>query len=84
MADYSQSYFKRQDISHGDNFFRYGHVGKFDVFQQNSYRYNDASGRYVHNGWQDTLRDLRSLSVTTPSSRRSTTSSSLCSTTTQG
>ena len=55
MADYSQSYFKRQDISHGDNFFRYGHVGKFDVYQQNSYRYNDASGRYVHNGWQDTL-----------------------------
>mgnify|MGYP007000416614 len=32
-----------------------GHVGKFDVFQENSYGYNDASGRYVHNGWKDTL-----------------------------
>ena len=55
MADYSQSYFKRQDISHGDDFFKYGHVGTFNVFQQNSYNYNEETGRYVHNGWQDTL-----------------------------
>jgi len=55
MADYSQSYFKREDASHGDDFFKYGHVGTFDVFQQNSYDYNDLTGRFVHNGWEDTL-----------------------------
>ena len=55
MADFSQSYFKREDTSHGDDFFKYGHVGKFDIYQQNSYAYNPVSGRYVHNGWQDTL-----------------------------
>ncbi|MGB1578022.1 MAG: carboxypeptidase regulatory-like domain-containing protein [Flavobacteriales bacterium] len=55
MADYSQSYFKREDATHGDDFFKYGHVGKFDIYQQNSYGYNPTTGRYVHNGWQDTL-----------------------------
>ena len=55
MADYSQSYFKREDASHGNDFFKYGHVGTFDVYQQNSYEYNDLTGRFVHNGWEDTL-----------------------------
>jgi len=55
MADYSQSYTRIEDASHGDDFFKYGHVGKFDVFQTNSYEYDPASGRHVHNGWQDTL-----------------------------
>ena len=60
MADYSQSYFKREDASHGDDFFKYGHVGTFDVFQQNSYEYNDLTGRFVHNGWEDTLVTFQS------------------------
>ena len=60
MADFSQSYFKREDASHGDDFFKYGHVGTFDVFQQNSYEYNDATGRFVHNGWEDTLVTFQS------------------------
>ena len=55
MADYSQNYQRVQDLSHGDNFFRYGHVGKFDVYKRNSYAYNNANGRFVHNGWEDTL-----------------------------
>ncbi len=55
MADYSQSFQQVQDVSHGDNFFRYGHVGKFDVYQRNSYGYNQSTGRFVHNGWEDTL-----------------------------
>jgi outer membrane receptor for ferrienterochelin and colicin len=55
MADYSQTYQRVQDLSHGDNFFRYGHVGKFDVYKRNSYAYNAANGRFVHNGWEDTL-----------------------------
>jgi outer membrane receptor for ferrienterochelin and colicin len=55
MADYSQNYQRVQDLSHGDNFFRYGHVGQFDVYKRNSYAYNNANGRFVHNGWEDTL-----------------------------
>ncbi len=55
MADYSQNYQRVQDLSHGDNFFRYGHVGTFDVYKRNSYAYNNANGRFVHNGWEDTL-----------------------------
>lgn len=55
MADYSQSYRRVQDLNHQDNFFRYGHVGKFDVYKRNSYGYNAGTGRFVHNGWEDTL-----------------------------
>ncbi len=55
MADYSQSYQRVQDLNHQDNFFRYGHVGKFDVYKRNSYGYNAGTGRFVHNGWEDTL-----------------------------
>lgn len=58
MIDYSQSYTKREDDTHQDDFFKYGHVGTFDVFTQNSYEetFNDNGGfAYVHNGWEDTL-----------------------------
>ena len=55
MADYSQSFQRVQDLSHGDNFFRYGHVGKFDVYKRNSYNYDPFGARFLHNGWEDTL-----------------------------
>ncbi|MEY3010344.1 MAG: hypothetical protein RLZZ314_986 [Bacteroidota bacterium] len=55
MADFSQSYSRVEDASHGDDFFKYGHVGKFDVFQRNSYAYDPAAGYFRHNGWEDTL-----------------------------
>ncbi|MGB1076383.1 MAG: carboxypeptidase-like regulatory domain-containing protein [Flavobacteriales bacterium] len=55
MADYTQSFQRVQDANHGDNFFRYGHVGRFNVFSRESYEYNPATGRFVHNGWEDTL-----------------------------
>ena len=55
MADYSQAFNKVEDAGHRDDFFKYGHVGKFNVFQTNSYAYDQATGRFVHNGWQDTL-----------------------------
>jgi hypothetical protein len=55
MADYSQSFQRVQDASHGDNFFRYGHVGKFDVYKRNSYGYDPIGARFRHNGWEDTL-----------------------------
>lgn len=55
MADYSRSFNRSQDDTHKDDFMKYGHVGKFDVFQQNSYEYDFARGAYIHNGWEDTL-----------------------------
>ena len=55
MADYTQTYQRVQDASHGDNFFRYGHVGTFNVYNQESYDYDAASQRFLHNGWEDTL-----------------------------
>ena len=55
MADYTQTFQRVQDASHGDNFFRYGHVGTFNVYNQRSYDYNPATQRFVHNGWEDTL-----------------------------
>ena len=55
MVDYSQSYYNSQDANHRDDFFKYGHVGKFDVYNRNSYDYNPITGRFVHNGWEDTL-----------------------------
>jgi len=55
MVDYSQSFRSTQDANHRDDFFKYGHVGKFDVYNRNSYGYNPTSGRFVHNGWEDTL-----------------------------
>ncbi|MDE0721857.1 MAG: carboxypeptidase regulatory-like domain-containing protein [Flavobacteriales bacterium] len=55
MVDYSQSYYNSQDANHRDDFFKYGHVGTFDVYNRNSYDYNQITGRFVHNGWEDTL-----------------------------
>ena len=55
MVDYSQSFRSTEDANHRDDFFKYGHVGKFEVYNRNSYGYNPTSGRFVHNGWEDTL-----------------------------
>jgi len=55
MVDFSQSFRNTQDANHKDDFFKYGHVGKFEVYNRNSYEYNPVSGRFVHNGWEDTL-----------------------------
>jgi outer membrane receptor protein involved in Fe transport len=55
MVDYTSTYNRRQDENHQDEFFRYGHVGQFDVFQREAYEYNFATQRYVHVGWEDTL-----------------------------
>lgn len=58
MIDYSKSFQRRQDENHKDDFFKYGHIGRFDVFDQLSYerQFSDNGGfRFVHNGWEDTL-----------------------------
>jgi hypothetical protein len=55
MADYSRSFNRSQDDTHKDDFMKYGHVGTFDIFQQNSYEFNPARQAFVHVGWEDTL-----------------------------
>ena len=53
MADYSSSYRLRQDATHKDEMFRYGHVGRFDQLRARSYSLAPEGGYYIQNGWQD-------------------------------
>ncbi len=57
MVDYSKVARTRQDDSHKDDFFKYGHLGKFDIYQMNSYdvTFNGSDIILYQNGWQDTL-----------------------------
>ncbi len=54
MVDYSRNYSKREDFTHGDNFFNYGYLGKFETFRTRSYDLNDQ-GQWEHTGFRDTL-----------------------------
>jgi hypothetical protein len=53
MADYSSTYRQRQDATHQDQLFRYGHVGRFDQLRSRSYSLAPEGGYYIQNGWQD-------------------------------
>lgn len=60
-ASYSRSYSELYNKDHGDNLFRYGHVGTFDRLFKNTYELTrkdidgDGSEEYVyeHNGWME-------------------------------
>jgi hypothetical protein len=51
MVDYSRSYDKRQDDTHKDELFKYGHIGYFDIVRGNTYDYNGSYFR--QSGTQD-------------------------------
>ncbi|MFT4661946.1 MAG: hypothetical protein ACI8XB_002228, partial [Patiriisocius sp.] len=53
-ADYSKNTTTIENEDHGDDFFRYGHVGKFDIFSQTSYTEVQGIGNF-QNGIEDTL-----------------------------
>jgi hypothetical protein len=55
MVDYSQSYGRTWDATHQDRIFNYGHVGKFEVFKETTYEFNQANDSLIHNGFKDTL-----------------------------
>ncbi|MCB0760730.1 MAG: carboxypeptidase-like regulatory domain-containing protein, partial [Flavobacteriales bacterium] len=60
MVDYTKSFTRAQDETHKDDFFKYGHVGRFDVFTENSYTADFAANgdvpvSYTHDGFEDTL-----------------------------
>lgn len=52
MVDYSRSFSRSEDEDHGDNLFRYGHVGYFDIIRGNTYSQIPGS-YYQQNGFQD-------------------------------
>jgi hypothetical protein len=55
MVDYTKTYLKQQDDTHKDDYFKYGHVGTFDVLQQNTYQYDFLTQAMNHVGFEDTL-----------------------------
>lgn len=59
QADYSRFTQTVQDPHHKDNFFEYGHIGKFTTYKTRNYefKYDSVSGvnAYHMNNWNDTL-----------------------------
>ena len=55
MADFSKYNGRVEDYTHGENFFNYGYVGKFETFRRNSYEYNGTLQSLEHNGFDDYL-----------------------------
>lgn len=47
QADFSRRNVTTEDEDHGDDFFRYGHVGQFDAVTQRTFQYNDNNGKGV-------------------------------------
>lgn len=42
MVDYSQNFAKREDDTHKDDVFKYGHIGYYDIVRGNQYEYNGS------------------------------------------
>ncbi|NNE56271.1 MAG: TonB-dependent receptor plug domain-containing protein, partial [Flavobacteriales bacterium] len=55
MVDYSKTFDRTQDDTHKDDYFKYGHVGTFDVLQQNTYEFDPTLQAMNHVGFEDTL-----------------------------
>ncbi len=66
MVDYSKSYSRAEDDTHDDNYFNYGHIGKFEIEKARSYEFTD----YDNNGVIDRVQSgINDVEVTfTPSS----------------
>ena len=57
--DYTRNDFERRNPNHGQDLFRYGHVGKFNTYKERFYTFGEdtASGvsGFIHRGFIDTL-----------------------------
>ena len=53
MVDYSQTHYKRQDATHGDDLFNYGYVGKFKTYRRASYEPSAGGDSLIHNGFEE-------------------------------
>jgi len=56
MVDYSRTYRRNEDDTHKDEFFKYGHVGYFDLWRGNTYEFTGAY--FKQNGIQDVHVDF--------------------------
>ncbi len=54
MVDFTQNTGRTEDDTHGDDLMKYGHLGRFNVYQQNSYQYDAGADVFRHVGWEDT------------------------------
>tara|TARA_B100000886_G_scaffold335992_1_gene293965 strand:- start:895 stop:4557 length:3663 start_codon:yes stop_codon:yes gene_type:complete len=58
-VDYTRNDFERRNPNHGQDLFRYGHVGKFNTYKERFYTFGEdtASGvsGFIHRGFIDTL-----------------------------
>ena len=43
MVDFTQNTGRTEDDPHGDDLMKYGHLGRFNVYQQNSYQYDPGA-----------------------------------------
>ncbi len=59
QVDYTKTDFVRQDETHEDNFFGYGHIGNFNTYKKKSYEYGTDTTvglqGYIMNSYADTL-----------------------------
>ncbi len=49
-VDYNQSNRETKDRSHGEDFFNYGHIGKFSQTREATYAYNQDTDQFVQSG----------------------------------
>lgn len=58
MVDYSQAYSFVEDNTHGDNYFNYGYLGRFDIEKERSYEFTDFDGNGVIDRVQNGVNDV--------------------------
>ena len=57
MVDYSKNYSFTEDQTHGDNYFNYGYLGKFDIDKSKSYEFRDFDSNGVIDRVQSGVND---------------------------
>ena len=58
MVDYSQAFSFVEDNTHGDNYFNYGYLGKFEIEKERSYEFTDFDGNGVIDRVQNGVNDV--------------------------
>ena len=57
MVDYSKNYGFVEDQTHGDNYFNYGYLGRYDIDKSNSYEFIDYDTQFEKT-FLDPLKDI--------------------------
>jgi len=55
LVDYTKSFGVFEGVDHKDNFFRYGYIGKYDIFSEPAYVFNTDRQAWLLSGFEDTL-----------------------------